>query len=48
MDDFGDVFADDEAAAGGGGGGHHDPHAEGLGGDLSAAVLGIIKGMVGT
>mmetsp|Transcript_8527 Transcript_8527/g.21312 ORF Transcript_8527/g.21312 Transcript_8527/m.21312 type:complete len:561 (+) Transcript_8527:126-1808(+) len=40
-DDFGDVFDNEEA------GGYHDPHAEGLGGDLSAAVLGIIKGMVG-
>jgi hypothetical protein len=37
-DDFGGVFADEEIV---------DPHAEGLGGDLSAAVLGIIKGMVG-
>ena len=41
-DDFGDVFDEEHAGV------HHDPHAEGLGGDLSAAVLGIIKGMVGT
>lgn len=38
-DEFDYVF-DEEGAS-------HDPHAEGLGGDLSAAVLGIIKGMVG-
>ena len=40
-DDFGDVYDEEQAGV------HHDPHAEGLGGDLSAAVLGIIKGMVG-
>lgn len=45
-DDFGDLFSYLEG--GGGGSGGHDPHAEGFGGDLSAAVLGIIKGMVGT
>ena len=27
--------------------GEYDPHAQGLGGNLSAAVLGIVKGMVG-
>mmetsp|Transcript_11785 Transcript_11785/g.27956 ORF Transcript_11785/g.27956 Transcript_11785/m.27956 type:complete len:599 (-) Transcript_11785:267-2063(-) len=34
--------AADDAPSGGG-----DPHAQGLGGDLKSAVLGIVKGMVG-